>query len=439
MVPDSPSPGDPATGTRSRRQVLASGGAAGALLGGGFLARRLLSTAAGSSTADVSPSDWPMAGRDPAGTGYAPEASPPTDGVTTRWEQPMSLVPDPDSRPAPVVANGVVYGVGGELLAASAADGSVVGRLPARSDTAPVVAPGRAYRSQTAAALMTPTFDPPRLIGFHGRGERTVAGLDADERRWVTPVEPVSDSYSRVHYGGGPRPPPIAAGDALVTFFHGTLAVVDASSGAVRWRDDENPTAVRPSIHDDTVYVPGGGQAGGDGGVIRTYDLESGDRATIGGVPAGLSSVVATADGLFAAGDTGLFALGTDGRVQWRVDAGDMDASVGPIAVGDVAVHATLPGEDGPRLASVGRSDGRHRWTSAVEPAPSGASLPAATDDFVCVPAADGSLAAVDAYDGSPLWRFEPEGEDERCSPAALADDYVFVLTNERLYALEEP
>lgn len=429
MVPDS---------SLSRRQLLASGGAAGALLGGGVLARVALATAAESASADVSRDDWPMAGGDPAGTGFAPDADPPTDGVAVRWSEPMSLVPDPDSRPSPVVANGVVYAVGGELLAASAT-GGVIARLPARSDTAPVVAPGRAYRSQTATALLTPTFDPPRLVGFHGGGKQTVAGLDADERRWVTPVDPVSDSYGSVHYGGGPRPPPVAAGDALVTFFHGTLAVVDASSGAVRWRDDETVTAVRPSIRDGTVSVPDRDRAEEDSGAIRTYDLESGERSVITGAPGGLSSVVAISDQLVAAGDTGLFALGTDGRTQWHVETGDMEASVGPVAVGEEAVYATLPGDDGPRLAAVDRGDGRRHWTSAVEPAVGGASLPAATDDLVCVPAADGSLAAIDASDGGLRWRFEPEGEDERCSPAALTDDAVYVLTNDRLYALEEP
>jgi len=429
MVPDS---------SLSRRQLLASGGAAGALLGGGALARAALPTAAESATDEPSKSDWPMAGGDPAGAGYAPDAEPPTEGVTLRWSEPMSLAPDPDSRPSPVVANGVVYAVGGELLAASET-GGVVARLPGRSDTAPVVAPGRAYRTQTAAALLTPTFDPPRLVGFHGRGEQTVAGLAGDERRWVRAVDPVADSYGSVHYGGGPRPPPVAAGDALVTFFRGTLAAIDASSGAVLWRTGESMTATRPSIRDGTVYVPADGRAGEEGRRIRAFDLESGERATVATVSGRLTSLVATADGFVAAGDRGLYAFDGDGETRWHVEPEDDDASVGPVAVGEDVVYATLPGDDGPRLAAVDRSDGQRRWRSAVEPPSGGAALPAATDDVVCVPASDGSLAAVDAADGRLRWRFEPAGEDERCSPAALADDAVYVLTNDRLYALEQP
>ncbi|QLH79201.1 PQQ-binding-like beta-propeller repeat protein [Halosimplex rubrum] len=448
MVPD---------GSLSRRQLLASGGVAGTLLGGGYLARQYLRTAAGAQTAVGGASGWPMAARDPGGTAYAPEADPPIDGVSVRWRRDILSGSEADERPAPVVADGVVYAVGPfgsenapdspELLAASASDGSMIARGRRSTRTAPAVAPARAYREPTVATLETPTFDAHRLVGLPARGGRSGSWHD-DATRWTASTDADADSYSRVHFGGSTTPPPVVAGDTLLTYFRGTLAAVDGSSGAVRWTSDEGHPAVRPAVRDGTVYV-----VGPEGGV-RGYDLATGDHTTVRRtVPASPMYLTATAERLFVSGQGWIRALDTDGEIDWGATFEGEDVPAGPLAVGDGTVYARRPAgrgtesEEGTdtdestdptaRLCALDAADGSVRWVAdgvAVETAPF---LPAVADGLVAVPTADGALAGVDTADGSARWRFAPGGEP--CSPAAVVDDAVYVVGNARLYALEEP
>ncbi|WP_123537297.1 outer membrane protein assembly factor BamB family protein [Halosimplex salinum] len=412
----------------SRRQVLAAGGSAAALLTGGALARRLLPTAAGSAVAD-----WPMAGRDPAGTAFAPEADPPADGVEVRWRQPLAT--GGEFRPGPVVADGVVYAAGTDVYAVSASDGEPLARFDRTTDTAPAVASARAYRTRTAAVHESPPFDPHRLAGHHGRGGDSVAGVRVGETRWTATAERDVDSYGAVHYGGGARPPPVAVDWTLLTFFRGTLAAVDASSGAVRWASEKPFTGVRPAVREGVAYVPGP-----DGGVLA-FDVERGDRTRFRpGSPSAdrPSSLVATPDRLLVTGDDWIRSLDGEGRVEWE---STFDASgsvpVGPIAVANGSVYARRPTASGPRLCSLDATDGSVQWVSDDGSGDADAFLPAVADETVYVPVAESGIAGVDAADGTVRWRFDPG--DGGSSPAALAGDALYVVTDEHLYALEEP
>ncbi|WP_135362775.1 outer membrane protein assembly factor BamB family protein [Halosimplex halophilum] len=437
MVPDS---------SLSRRQVLASGGAAGALLGGGVLARRLLPTAAGRS-----PDGWPMVARDPGGTAYAPEADPPTDGVKVRWKYGLPPWPGADVRPAPVVAGGVVYAVGPhesmpphspELVALSASEGSVLARARRPVRSAPAVAPARAYRARTVATLETPTFDPHRLVGLPGAdagtggwlgGGESAPWTGTDATRWTASVDADSDSYSRIRFGGATTPPPVAVGDALVTFFRGTLAAVDGSSGAVRWTSDEGLPATRPAVRDGAAYV-----VGPDRGV-RSYDLATGASTDLSvDLPGRPMYLAATPARLYVAGQGWVSAHSFDGSADWRATFPE-GASVpaGPVAVADGTVYVRRADTTATRLCALDADDGSVRWVCEGVTPSEAAYLPAATDDAVYVPTDAGGLAAVDADDGSVRWRFDPGTEP--CSPAAIVDDAVYVVGSEHLYALEEP
>lgn len=64
---------------------------------------------------------WPMAQHDPGGTSYAPDASPPKDGVRVRWKQSIEMTDG--FHPPPIVGNGLVYGIGHKLVCVTAANG----------------------------------------------------------------------------------------------------------------------------------------------------------------------------------------------------------------------------------------------------------------------------------------------------------------------------
>ncbi|ELZ25665.1 Pyrrolo-quinoline quinone repeat-containing protein [Halosimplex carlsbadense 2-9-1] len=448
MVPDS---------SLSRRQLLASGGVTGTLLGGGYLARQYLRTAAGAQTAVGGASGWPMAARDPGGTAYAPDADPPIDGISVRWRRDILSGSEADERPAPVVADGVVYAVGPfgsedvpvspELLAVSASDGDVLARGRRSTRTAAAVAPARAYREPTVATLETPTFDAHRLVGLPARGGRSGWWQGDDATRWTASTDADADSYSRVHFGGSTTPPPVVAGDTLLTYVRGTLAVVDGSGGAVRWTSDEGLPAVRPAVRDGTAYV-----VGPEGGV-RGYDLATGDHTTVRrAFPASPMYLTATAERLFVSGQGWIQALDTDGSVAWRTSFEGEDVPAGPLAVGDGTVYARRPADRGTesegetetdggteplaRLCALDAADGSLQWVADGVAVETGPFLPAVADGLVAVPTADGALAGVDAADGSVRWRFDSPAEP--CSPAALVDDAVYVVASAQLYALEE-
>ncbi len=393
-----------------------------------------------------------MAARDPGGTAYAPEADPPTDGVSVRWRRGILAGAEADERPAPVVAGGVVYAVGPfgsedtpagpELLAAAASDGDVLARARRSAGTAPAVAPARAYRGRTVGTLETPTFDSYGLVGLPSPdagsggwlgGNVSDPWTGTDTARWTASVDVDSDSYSRVHFGGTTAPPPVAAGDTLVTYFRGILAVVDGSSGAVRWTSDEGLPATRPAVRDGTAYV-----VGPDRGV-RAYDLATGASTDLSvDLPDRPMYLAATPDRLYVAGQGWVSAHSFDGSDDWRATFPEgASVPVGPVAVADGTVYVRRADMTATRLCALDASDGSIRWICEDVTPSDAAFLPAATDDAVYVPTDAGGLAAVDAADGSVRWRFDPGAEP--CSPAAIAGDAVYVVANAHLYALEEP
>ncbi|MFB6162041.1 MAG: PQQ-binding-like beta-propeller repeat protein [Halococcoides sp.] len=415
----------------SRRDLLTAGGAAATLFAGGALARRSLPGPDGPTL-----SGWPMAGADPAGTCYAPDAEAPTDGVAVRWKHRITVTRS-DRQPSPVVADGVVFAVlafepatpigssNGELLAVGAADGERLGRICRNPLTAAAVAPGRAYRTPTAAVLETPTVESPRLVGVDGRPDES--GGD-NLTRWTASVDGSPDGSGRVLYGGA-DPPPVSVGDRFLAVYRGHLVSVDASSGAVEWTSDDTLVATRPAVRDGTAYVRGP-EAG-----IRGYDVTTGEWAAVEvDLPGAPLHLTATPESLLVAGH-GWVADVVDGDVAWRASFEGGDVPAGPLAVANGTVYARRPTASGARLCALDGSDGSVLWVADDVAIDTGDFLPAVADGVVAVPT-HGSLAGVDPADGSVRWRFEPPLG--RCSPAAIAGDAVYVLVRETLYALEE-
>jgi hypothetical protein len=246
----------------SRRRILTvCGTLVGSLSVGQALTTGSTEIKAANQTADSN--GWPMEQHDPGGTSYAPDASPPKDGVRVRWKQRVETRLSFVYLPTPIVANGLVYGVGQELVCADAASGDVVFRTDRSFSGPPAIADARAYQSPTLA-FATQT----GAVGLNARGGFSLAGIRAGLTRWQASY--TEDDYS--FFGRGPpRSAPVAAnGTVFVTSGDGLLAI-DASSGRIRWHGKRGVR--RPAVHDGTVYI-----ARGYSGSVLGYDIETGKQ-----------------------------------------------------------------------------------------------------------------------------------------------------------------
>jgi hypothetical protein len=117
----------------SRRRILA---VCGTLVGSLSVGQMLTTGSTESKAANrtTNSDGWPMEQHDPGGTSYAPDASPPKDGVRIRWKQQVETLLGFAYLSTPIVANGLVYGVGQELVCADAANWEHP--VPGRKNTA---------------------------------------------------------------------------------------------------------------------------------------------------------------------------------------------------------------------------------------------------------------------------------------------------------------
>jgi outer membrane protein assembly factor BamB len=136
-----------------------------------------------------------MEQHDPGGTSYAPDASPPKDGVSIRWKQEVETNLGFGYLPTPIVANGLVYGIGQELVCVEAASGEVVFRADRAFSGPGAVADARAYQSLTLA-FATQT----GAVGLTARGGLSIAGIRIGLTRWQAGRDEGGLSF----FGGGP-------------------------------------------------------------------------------------------------------------------------------------------------------------------------------------------------------------------------------------------
>lgn len=405
----------------SRRRVIAAGGT----LVGSFPAwQRVTNESVQVTNRDDDPTGWPMEQHDPGGTSYAPDASGPKNGVRIRWKQRIETDLGFAYRPTPVVANGLVYGVGRELVCVDAASGEVVFRADREYGGPPAVASARAYRSPTLAFATRAGAD-----GLHARGGISLAGLRFGLTRWQAGRE---DNDLSVFDGGPPRTVPVGAdGTVFVTTGTGLLAI-DTSSGRVRWRGQGGVR--RPAVHDSTVYVAAYSKG------LLGYDVATGKQTlAIDARVLRPLSVTATPERLVVGTDEGLAGVGSDGTVTWRFAPENLFRDYGAIAVANGVAFAGFSGEQGNMLVAIDTADGTERWRVNVPPEASPQfAPPSVADGVVYLPTEDGGLAAVDAGDGHVRWRFELGDRGGPWSPAALVGETLYALGNGHLYALEE-
>lgn len=360
-------------------------------------------------------SDWPMEQHDPGGTSYAPDARPPTEGVRVRWKQQIRRTIS--FYPSPIVANGLVYCAGRELVCVDAASGDVVFRIDREFSHPPAVTHARAYQSPTLVFSIG-----TGAVGLHARGGITVGSHRIGLTRWRASRD---DDPSLITVGEAQNIPIAVNGTVFVTG-GGRLRAIDGSSGRIRWQTPRGSN--RPVVHDGTIYV-----ADYQRGIIG-YDTTTGEQTRSIG-KAGAVSATATTDGLIVTASSGLYGLGYDGTVRWEYASDDWSIAEGSLAVaGGVAYTWSSDG-----ILAINVTDGTELWRSNAVQMGSSRSAPLAVGDgCVYIPSNRHGLAAVDATDGHVRWRFTLESEYMMWSSVALAGKTLYVLGNGTLYALEE-
>lgn len=405
----------------SRRRLLAAGGLAAATLSAGY------AVADSQTSVPADPDGWPMARHDPGGTSYAPEATPPRDGVTVRWKQSFEANDGFAWPVTPIVSGGRVYALGREILVLDADSGAVRFRadLDQSATATPALAPASAYR--------TPTLALSRDGGVRGLGANggfAIGGFRTGLERWR---HAVTDRGFDLFGSQAVRRPPVAADGTVVSMTAQDLVALDASSGAVRWqRASDTP---RPAVRDGTVYTTIYGEG------VRGYDLASGDVTFEVTLPEQVVyGVTAGPDQLVVGRRDGLVGISYDGDVNWQYAPSDGWRSMGGIALADGVAYTGFDVTEGDRLVAVDATDGTERWRSEAAPeqeprfAP-----PAIANDTVYVPQDDRTLSAVDATDGSVRWTIDGENELRLWSPVAIAGDRLYATDGDHVYALEAP
>lgn len=398
----------------SRRRVLAG---CGALAGSVLVSQRVIDRASkiGAPSQNNDTFDWPMEQHDSGGTSYAPDARPPKDGVRVRWKHQIQR--SLSVRPSPIVANGLVYGVGDDLICIDTASGHVVFRINREFNTPPAVTHARAYQSPTLVFGTT-----SGAVGLHARGGIAVGSNRIGLIRWKTSWK---DGLFTV---GMTRKRPVAVDGTVFVTGGGHLHAIDGSSGRLRWQTPSG--ADRPVIHDGTVYV-----ADYQRGVIG-YDTTTGEQ-TRSIERLGAISVTATTDGLIVTDSARLYGLDYDGTVRWEYEYAPVDWSIeeGSLAVADGVAYTWS--SDG--ILAINATDGTELWQNkAIQMAAPRSAPIAVADGIVYVPANRHGLTAIDTTDGHVRWRFTLDSKHMRWSPVALAGRTLYVLGNGTLYALEE-
>lgn len=141
------------------------------------------------------------------------------------------------------------------------------------------------------------------VLGTSAEAGGVLAAVDAEtgERLWTRPLGRDVSTPALVDDTGY-----VAVGGDVAGF----VAAVDLPTGETRWRDDVDWRAAEPVVGDETLVVAGEmRQAGEAGGVIRAYDVATGDSLwtrTLEDVPGGLALV---GERVFATVGASLYAL----------------------------------------------------------------------------------------------------------------------------------
>jgi outer membrane protein assembly factor BamB len=218
--------------------------------------------------------------------------------------------------------------------------------------------------------------------------------------------------------------------------YRGEVRAIDAASGDVRWRHEEDRwVQSSPEATADAVYALSNGNGEGtvfrlgpdDGTVAWTDQL--GDEAVAALRVADGTVFTGTVDGTVAA-------YGTDGTQLWQTTFEKGVWTPPAVVDGTAYVVATwfnLDDGDQPVsvVAALDPADGETRWRTELPETQFG-SPPVVASDTVFVSGLDSGLYAVDAADGERRWHADTE---ERVATPLVQDGTVYAATGAQLQA----
>lgn len=261
--------------------------------------------------------------------------------------------------------------------------------------------------------------EPPSMW----RGDASGSGRQlAASAPWIASVRFTHDAGSPIRSS-----PVLRASTLYVGSSDGTLAALDAATGAPRWRFQAGgAVAATPAVDDHAVYLTS------RDGLLRALDVRTGRERWRHRFDAALghddywdyflSSPVLVDGVLFiGSGDGHVLALeAASGRVKWRVDVGarvrsTLAAHGGTLVFGTLDGHVrALRARDGAPLWSFATDGAAHKFADADNDTTSVVASPTIVDSdagaIVAVGGRDGMLYALDLASGHLRWRLTHDG-----------------------------
>lgn len=199
--------------------------------------------------------------------------------------------------------------------------------------------------------------------------------------------------------------PAVADGTVFLKSDDEVFYALDAADGSVTWRVRADiGTWPSPALDADRVYV-GSGESG-ETGAVSAFARSGGDLVWQTEVGGGVYSAPALAGGtLYVQSDSSLYAFApSTGDIRWQ-QSFEFDDGHGPaVAEGTVYVAGDI-GFDQSRCYALDAATGDQQWHVDL---PNEASAPTVAGGRVFVASQD-QFRALDAADGTELWRREPE------------------------------
>ncbi len=415
----------------SRRQLLVGGsvalaGLAGANTIGRHRGRRSVSAvAATQSTDSESTFDWPMARYDPAGTGFTPDGSGPTDDVSVAWERSFDRFEY--GTHAPILVGDRLSVIGRDVvLTLDRETGETLFSRNGAYRSAAATVEASAYRTATLAVAGS-----RGIYGLNAGGGYELFGRSVGLERWHAPGE----APPREH-GAHDAQPPVAVDGTVYAIVPETdrVAAFDANSGRVRWErtigDPRSTGSHRPAVRDGTVYVSS------VAGNVEAFDAETGEQYwsvriehSNDGRFRDLLAPTATAAGVVVPSRSAVTLLDPqDGDVVWEYEH-DGNATGGSAAVADGAAFVT---DGNGSLRTIDVATGEQRWATEYAPQVQ----PVVADGVVYLGYRSlGELVAIDAESGQRRWTYE---SGPGFSQPIVGDGVLYAVGHDRVLALEE-
>ncbi|WP_276250445.1 PQQ-binding-like beta-propeller repeat protein [Haloarcula rara] len=258
------------------------------------------------------------------------------------------------------------------------------------------------------------------------RDSGTVYGISAEDgsELWTYDIDP----------GDFPGEPAVADGTVFAGDNVGVVHAIDAADGTELWTHDSGTTSLETScgvaVVDDTVYV-GQSYRGDAKGKLLALNVSNGDvRWEYKDLTGTISAPIVTDGTVYFEDEALLYALNSDdGSEEWVEDfrsfmENDTALLQRPV-YHDGALYAgglkPYDGDGGAAIYAIDASDGSRLWRTEVD---TETRQPAVDDDSVYAAGADGRVFSLAQDDGTIEW--EVDAGTSKYSPT-VADDSLYL------------